>query len=57
MAIQFNVVVSTSKGAVELWKKLGFSIVGTLPQAFKHSKLGYVDAYVIVMPAHTASRS
>ncbi len=47
MAIQFNFVVSTNKGAVELWKKLGFSIVGTLPRAFKHQKLGYVDAFVM----------
>jgi len=29
-------VVSTTKSAVELWKKLGFSIVGTIPRAFKH---------------------
>ena len=34
-------------GAVDLWKKLGFEIVGTLPEAFRHSRLGYVDAYVM----------
>jgi len=46
-AMQFNFVVSTNTGAVELWKKLGFRIVGTLPGAFQHQTLGYVDAYVM----------
>jgi L-amino acid N-acyltransferase YncA len=46
-AIQFNFVVSTNVAAVALWKKLGFSIVGTLPQAFRHQKFGHVDAYVM----------
>ena len=47
LAMQFNFVVSTNTGAVSLWKKLGFSIVGTLPKAFRHQSLGYVDAYVM----------
>ncbi len=47
LALQFNFVVSTNQGAVALWKKLGFSIVGTLPKAFNHKQLGYVDAYVM----------
>ncbi|MFC7287499.1 GNAT family N-acetyltransferase [Herminiimonas glaciei] len=46
-AMQFNFVVSSNDAAVALWKKLGFAIVGTLPQAFLHSSLGYVDAYVM----------
>ncbi|MBI3899427.1 MAG: GNAT family N-acetyltransferase [Gammaproteobacteria bacterium] len=46
-AMQFNLVVSTNEGAVRLWKKLGFEVVGTLPSGFKHSKLGYVDAFVM----------
>lgn len=46
-AMQFNFVVSTNAGAVALWKKLGFEIVGTLPEAFRHRTLGYVDAYVM----------
>ncbi len=46
-AMQFNLVVSTNEAAVSLWKKLGFSIVGTLPEAFLHESLGYVDAYVM----------
>jgi len=46
-ALQFNFVVSTNKSAIALWKKLGFAIVGTLPQAFNHQQLGYVDAHVM----------
>jgi L-amino acid N-acyltransferase YncA len=47
LAMQFNFVVSTNKAAVSLWQKLGFTIVGTLPKAFLHKSLGYVDAYVM----------
>lgn len=46
-AMQFNIVVSTNESAVALWKKFGFSIVGTLPQAYRHRELGLVDAYVM----------
>ena len=46
-AMQFNFVVSTNEGAVRLWKQHGFDIVGTLPGAFRHPKLGYVDVYVM----------
>lgn len=47
MAMQFNYVVSTNAPAVELYKKLGFAIVGTLPKAFRHRQLGLVDAHVM----------
>ena len=46
-AMQFNYVVSTNKAAVGLWKQLGFGIVGTLPEAFRHPRLGFVDVYVM----------
>jgi L-amino acid N-acyltransferase YncA len=46
-AMQFNFVVSTNTAGVALWKKLGFTIVGTLPKAFDHATLGKVDAYVM----------
>ena len=46
-AMQFNLVVSTNDGAVRLWKRHGFQVVGTLPKAFRHHKLGLVDAYVM----------
>jgi ribosomal protein S18 acetylase RimI-like enzyme len=47
LAMQFNLVVSTNEAAVALWKKIGFSIAGTLPKAFRHQELGYIDAYVM----------
>ena len=46
-AMQFNFVVSTNERAVRLWQSFAFPIVGTLPKAFLHPKLGYVDAYVM----------
>lgn len=46
-AMQYNMVVATNEGAVRLWQKLGFGIVGTLPRAFNHPQQGYVDAYVM----------
>jgi len=46
-AMQFNIVVATNEAAVRLWQKLGFQIVGRLPGAFNHSKLGFVDAFVM----------
>jgi L-amino acid N-acyltransferase YncA len=46
-AMQYNFVVSTNERAVRLWQSFGFEIVGTLPKAFLHPTLGYVDAYVM----------
>jgi len=46
-AIQFNYVISTNIAAIRLWQDLGFKIVGTLPDAFRHPEKGYVDVYVM----------
>lgn len=46
-AMQFNFVVSTNEDAVHLWQKAGFAIVGRLPAAFLHPRLGPVDALVM----------
>lgn len=46
-AMQFNFVASSNEGAVRLWQKLGFDIVGRLPGAFNHPSKGYVDALVM----------
>ena len=47
LAMQFNAVVSTNARAVALWQRLGFAIVGTVPQAYLHATLGYVDIYIM----------
>jgi len=46
-AMQFNYVVSTNDVAVKLWQKHGFAIVGRIPKAFRHARLGPVDVFVM----------
>ena len=46
-AMQYNLVVSTNINAIELWKDMGFEIIGTLPMAFKHKEKGLVDAHIM----------
>jgi len=46
-AMQFNLVVATNERAICLWQRYGFNIVGTLPRAFRHQRLGFVDALVM----------
>lgn len=46
-AMQFNIVVATNHAAVALWLKHGFTIAGTLPGAYRHADLGFVDAHVM----------
>jgi ribosomal protein S18 acetylase RimI-like enzyme len=45
--MQFNFVVASNEGAIRLWQDCGFKIVGRLPDAFDHAKLGFVDALVM----------
>ncbi len=46
-AMQFNLVVSTNTAGIHCWERNGFRTVGTLPGAFRHKQLGYVDALVM----------
>ena len=46
-AMQFNFVVSTNERAIRLWHAMGFETIGTLPRAFRHPRLGEVDALVM----------
>lgn len=46
-AMQFNLVVSTNERAVRLWQRCGFEVVGRLPEAFVHPRLGRVDGLVM----------
>jgi L-amino acid N-acyltransferase YncA len=49
-AIQFNAVVETNTAAVALWTSLGFTVVGTVPGAFRHPEHGYVGLHVMHLP-------
>jgi L-amino acid N-acyltransferase YncA len=48
--IQFNAVVETNTAAVRLWQSLGFTIVGTVPEAFRSPTQGYVGLHVMYLP-------
>lgn len=46
-AMQFNLVVKSNDTAVQLWKKIGFEIIGEIPEAFSHCKNGLTNAYIM----------
>ena len=46
-AVQFNFVVKSNTVAVNLWKSVGFEIIGEIPDAFRHSKNGLTNAYIM----------
>ena len=41
-------MVSTNTAGIRCWQHNGFEIIGTLPGAFRHRQLGYVDAWVMI---------
>ncbi len=45
--MQFNSVVSTNTIVVRIWQGLGYSIIGTIPDAYKHKQLGFVGSYIM----------
>lgn len=46
-AMQFNFVAASNEVAIRLWRRHGFEIVGRVPEAFRHSRLGLTDALVM----------
>ncbi|NNE66320.1 MAG: GNAT family N-acetyltransferase [Pyrinomonadaceae bacterium] len=46
-AMQFNLVVKSNETAVRLWKRLGFQVIGEIPDAFDHQRLGLTNAYIM----------
>lgn len=48
-AMQFNFVVSTNDVAIRLWKSLGFTIIGTIPNGFRLKGNTFVDAYIMYL--------
>ena len=49
-AIQFNAVVETNTAGVRLWQDLGFTIIGTVPGAFRSRHHGDVGLHVMYLP-------
>ena len=47
LAMQFNIVIKSNEKAVALWKKIGFDIIGEIPDAFRHAKNGLTNAYIM----------
>ena len=46
-AMQFNFVVASNHGAIKIWEQFDFKIIGTIPNAFQHQKLGLTDAHIM----------
>ncbi|WP_333768890.1 GNAT family N-acetyltransferase [Streptomyces sp. IBSBF 2435] len=46
-AMQFNAVVETNTHAVKLYRSLGFVVIGTLPEGFRHPEAGYVGLHIM----------
>ena len=46
-AMQFNAVVETNTTAIRLWRSLGFQILATIPEAFRHPAHGYVGLHIM----------
>ncbi|MFG2164773.1 GNAT family N-acetyltransferase [Micromonospora chersina] len=49
-AMQFNAVVETNTAAVDLYRRLGFTVIGTVPESFAHPTLGRVGLHVMHRP-------
>jgi ribosomal protein S18 acetylase RimI-like enzyme len=48
--MQFNAVAETNVGAVAIYERLGFTIIGTVPGAFEHPAKGRVGLHVMYCP-------
>jgi L-amino acid N-acyltransferase YncA len=45
--MQFNAVVETNHAAVEIYRRLGFRLIGTVPGAFAHPTQGRVGLHIM----------
>lgn len=48
-SIIFNLVIKENIRAVKLWEKLGFKIIGTIPDAVKINNDKFHDAYIMFL--------
>ena len=46
-AMQFNIVIKSNARAVALWKKLGFGVIGEIPEAIRNKQGALVNAYIM----------
>jgi ribosomal protein S18 acetylase RimI-like enzyme len=46
-AMQFNAVAESNTRAVALYRSLGFEVLATIPEAFRHPTEGYVGLHVM----------
>lgn len=46
-AMQFNIVIKSNIRAVALWQKLGFGIIGEIPDAIRTKQGDWVNAYIM----------
>jgi ribosomal protein S18 acetylase RimI-like enzyme len=47
LAMQFNFVVARNEVAIRLWQRHGFQVVGRVPEAFRHRRLGLTDVLIM----------
>ena len=46
-AMQFNAVVESNTHAVKLYESLGFRVIGTVPEGFRHPTQGFVGLHIM----------
>ena len=46
-ALQFNAVAATNIASIELWLSLGFQILATVPNGFRHPHVGDVGLHIM----------
>jgi ribosomal protein S18 acetylase RimI-like enzyme len=45
--MQFNAVAASNERAVGLWRSLGFEVLATVPEGFRHPTRGYVGLHIM----------
>ena len=49
-AMQFNAVAESNTRAVALYRSLGFEVLATIPEGFRHPTEGYVGLHIMHRP-------
>jgi ribosomal protein S18 acetylase RimI-like enzyme len=47
LAMQFNAVAASNERAVALWQSVGMQILATVPDGFRHPRLGLVGLHIM----------